>query len=65
MPRTPKAIAAELSELHEKSARLGLPSNFQRALELQREFNASVADLLDAAGIAPPDAAPSSTDPQG
>lgn len=61
-PRSPKIVAAELDELHASSSKAFVPVNVVKAIELQRELNAGIVATLDAAGLLPDDAAPSSTE---
>lgn len=61
--RSPKIVAAELDELHASSSKAFVPVNVVKAIELQRELNAGIVATLDAAGLLPDDAAPSSSDP--
>ncbi|KQW76595.1 hypothetical protein [Methylibium sp. Root1272] len=60
--RSPKIVAAELDELHASSSKAFVPVNVVKAIELQRELNAGIVATLDAAGLLPDDAAPSSTE---
>lgn len=61
-PRSPKIVAAELDELHASANTKFVPVNVVKAIELQRELNAGIVGALDAAGLLPDDAAPSSTE---
>jgi hypothetical protein len=60
--RTPQAIAADLKALHEKAEAAFVPPDLKRAAALGAEFAESVCATLDAAGILPTEAPPSSTE---
>lgn len=51
--RTPKTIAADLAELHDKAAKSFVPPDIKRAAELASEFAASVSAVLESAGLMP------------
>ena len=49
--RTPQTIAAEISDIHAKANTAFVPANLVRAAELQVEFNASICEALEHAGV--------------